>query len=104
VRLLEPERVGGEHQELAHRPRRQQRVPALGMPEPGQVDRHQMRVFGELRPGWRKRQEALGPGTEQERVIAFLLGLGLGLGEADGEPSIVRNCISMGGCNHVLMA
>jgi hypothetical protein len=47
VWVLEPERVGGADDELAHRPRRQKRVAALRMTEAGQVDRDQMRVFGE---------------------------------------------------------
>jgi hypothetical protein len=44
--VLQPEGVGGPDDELAHRLRGQQLVPALGMPEPGQVDRHQMGSVG----------------------------------------------------------
>jgi len=34
MRVGEPERIGGADDELAHRPRGQQRVAALGMTEP----------------------------------------------------------------------
>ena len=47
MRVLEPEGVGGADDELGHRPRRQQRVAALGMTEPGQVDGHQVGVLGQ---------------------------------------------------------
>jgi hypothetical protein len=57
----EPEGVGGADDELAHRPRRQQRVAALRMTEPGQVDRHQVRVLGEPPPYRLERQQAEAP-------------------------------------------
>jgi hypothetical protein len=37
MRVLEPKRVGSGDDELAHRTRGQQRVTALGVPEPRQV-------------------------------------------------------------------
>jgi hypothetical protein len=38
MRAFEPEGVGDAYDELAHRRRGQQRVAALGMPEPRQID------------------------------------------------------------------
>jgi hypothetical protein len=60
VRAREAESVGGADDELAHRPRRQ-RIAALGMTEPGQVDHHQVRVLGEPRPHRLERQQAFWP-------------------------------------------
>ena len=51
VRLLQAERVGDANDELAHRPRRHQGITALGVAEPRQVDRHQMGVLRQPRPG-----------------------------------------------------
>ncbi len=82
VRVLEPERVGDENHELAHRPRRHQRVATLGMAEPGQVDRHQVRVFGEAEPRRLEGVQAFRPRAQQERVIVAVLALG----GADGQP------------------
>ena len=47
VRVIEREGVGGVDDELGHRPRREQRVTALGMTEAGQVDGHQVGSFGQ---------------------------------------------------------
>ena len=82
VRVLEPERVGEADDELAHRPRREQRIAALGMTESRQVDRHQMRVFGEPQPGRLEGEQALRPRAQQQRVIVPVLALG----ETDGQP------------------
>jgi hypothetical protein len=82
VRVLEPEGVGDANEERAHRPWRQQRVATLGMTEPRQVDRHQMGVFGEPRPGRFEGEQALRPWAQQQGVIAALV---LALDEADGE-------------------
>ncbi len=82
VRVLEPEGVGDANHELAHRPRREQRVATLGMAEPGQVDRHQMGVFGEPDPGRVEREQALRPRAQQQGVIVAVLALG----ETDGQP------------------
>jgi hypothetical protein len=64
MRVLEPECVGDTNQELAHRLRRQQRIAALGMTEPRQVDRHQVRVLGESRPRRLKGVQAFRPRTQ----------------------------------------
>ena len=82
VRELEPERVGDTNHELAHRPRREQRVAALGMTEPRQVDRHQMRVLGEPQPGRLEREQTLRPWAQQQGVIVAILALR----EADRQP------------------
>ena len=93
VRVLEPERVGDANDELAHRPRREQRIATLGMTEPRQVDRHQMRVFGESRPHRLEREQALRPRAQQEGVIVPVLALG----EADGQP-VDRPELHLDGC------
>src|ERR1700689_2309808 len=78
--VLEAERAGGRGYELAHRLRRLQRLAVLGMPEPRQVQRHQVSMFRELPPDRLKGQQALGPRAEQERVITAVVVL------ADGKP------------------
>ena len=82
VRVLEPERVGRTDHELAHRPGGEQRVATFGVAEPRQIDRHQVRVFGESRPDRLEGEQALRPGTQQQGVVAP----GLALGEAHGQP------------------
>ena len=82
VRVLEPERVGEADDELAHRPRREQLIAALGMTESRQVDGHQMRVLGEPRPGRLEGEQALRPRAQQQGVIVPVLALG----EADRQP------------------
>ena len=82
MRLLEPERVGGANDELAHGPRRHQASSALGLTEPRQVDRHQVGVLGEPRPRRLEREQALRPRAQQEGVVVPLLALG----EADRQP------------------
>ena len=52
------------------------------MTEPRQVDRHQMGVFGQPRPGRFEGEQALRPRAQQQRVIVPALALG----EADGQP------------------
>ena len=69
MRVLEPERVGGGDDELAHRPRGQQRVAALGMPEPRQVHGHQVGMLREPPPDRLEGQQALRPRAEQEGMI-----------------------------------
>ena len=93
MRVLEPECVGDANDELAHRPRRQQRIATLGMTEPRQVDRHQMGVLGESRPGRFEREQALRPRAQQEGVIVPVLALG----EADGQP-VDRPELRLDGC------
>jgi hypothetical protein len=82
MRVLEPEGVGGADDELAHRPRGQQRVPALGMTEPRQVDRHQMGAFGQPRPHRLEGEQAFRPRAQQQGVIVAVLALR----EADRQP------------------
>jgi hypothetical protein len=80
--MLEPEGVRCADEELRHRPGGQQRVPALGMTEPGQVDRHQMGMLGEPRPHLLEREQAFRPRAEQQSVIVVILALG----EPDCQP------------------
>ena len=82
VRVLESERVSEASDELAHRPRGEQRVAALGMTESRQVDRHEMRVFGESQPGRLEGEQALRPRAQQQGVIVPVLALGV----ADRQP------------------
>ena len=55
-------------QEPAHRPRRQEIVPALGRAEPRQVDGEQAGVLGERGPHPRERVQALRPGARQQHA------------------------------------
>jgi hypothetical protein len=82
VRLLKPKRISNANDELAHRPRRQQRIPTLGMTEPRQVNCHQMRTVGQPRPRRLEGEQALRPRAQQKGVIVSVLALG----EADGQP------------------
>ena len=82
VRAGEPEGVGGAQDELAHGPRGQQRIVALGMTEPGQVDRHQVRVLGQPCPYRLEGEQAFWPRAQQQGVIVAVLALG----EADRQP------------------
>jgi hypothetical protein len=68
VRVLQAEGIGQPDDELAHRRRRQQVVPALGMPVSRQVDRHQMRVLRELIPDAVEGEQAFRPRAQQQRV------------------------------------
>jgi hypothetical protein len=92
VRACEPEGVGSVDDELAHRPRRQQRIAALRMTEPWQVDRHQVRVLGEPRPHRLERQQAFWPRAQQQGVIVMVLALG----ETDRQPVDDPELIWMG--------
>ncbi|BAY49388.1 hypothetical protein SAMD00079811_70170 [Scytonema sp. HK-05] len=82
VRLLQPERVGKAHNELAHRARKHERVAALGVSEAREVDRHEVRVLGKPRPRWLERIQALRPRTEEEGMHTSPWVLTLGV--ADG--------------------
>ena len=82
MRVLEPEGVGDADDELAHRPRGQQRIAALGMAEPRQVNRDQVRMLGQPRPHRLEGEQAFWPWAEHQRVIVAVLALG----EADGQP------------------
>ena len=73
--------TGDPNDELAHRARREQLIASLGTTEPRQVDRHQVRLLGESRPGRLEREQALRPGAQQEGVI-----VPVALGEADRQP------------------
>ena len=76
VRIIEPECAGDADEELAHGTRGQQRVLALRMPEPGQVDRHQMSALGEPRPRRLEGEKALRPWAQQQGVIVTAPALG----------------------------
>jgi len=80
--VLEPERVGDFDDEIPHRAWGKQRIAALGMTEPRQVDRYQVRLFGKARPRRLERQQALGPWAQQQGVIVPVLALR----ESDGQP------------------
>jgi len=73
MRMLEPEGVGSAENEVAHRPRGQQRIAAQRMTEPRQVDRHQMGVLGEPRPHRLEHEQALRPRAEQQGLLAAVL-------------------------------
>jgi hypothetical protein len=62
--------------------RGQQPVATLRMAEPWQVDRHQMGVLGQPRPGRLEGEQAFWPWAQQQGVIVAVLALGV----ADGEP------------------
>ncbi len=70
---VEPERVGDTDDELAHSPRREQRVAALRMTKPRQVDRDQVRVFGESQPDRLEGEQTLRPRAQQQGVLVALL-------------------------------
>jgi hypothetical protein len=61
VRLLQPERVGDEHNELAHRAWRHERVASLGVSEAGRSYRYEVRVLGKPRPRSARSIQALRP-------------------------------------------
>ena len=66
------------HQELAHRPRRQELLAAFGCAEPRQVDCEEAGVVGKRGPDRRERVHALWPGArEQDR--AFLRAAAVGV-------------------------
>src|SRR5262245_16844229 len=82
MRLLQAKGVGELNDEVAHRPWRHQRVAALGLREPRQVNRQQMSVLCQPMPGGLVAVNALRPRTQQERVIIARLTLGVANGEA----------------------
>jgi hypothetical protein len=86
--VIEPERVGGGDDELAHRPRGQQRVAALGVPEPRQVHCHQVSTLRQAPPDRFEGQQALGPRAEQEGMITVVLAGGKPDGQATDEPEL----------------
>ncbi len=55
--------------ERAHRPRGEQCFAPLGMTKSRQVDRHEMRMFGESQPGGLESEYSLRPGAQQQGVI-----------------------------------
>jgi len=61
VRTLEPERVGDAYDELTHRPRREQTLATLRMPEPRKVHGNEMCVLRQTRPRRLEREQAFGP-------------------------------------------
>jgi hypothetical protein len=76
VRVLETECVGHADDEVAHRPRRHQRISPLRTPEPWQIDRDQVSLLGQARPHCFVREDALGPRTEQQRIRIALIAFG----------------------------
>jgi hypothetical protein len=84
MRLLQPERIGKAHNELAHRARRHERVASLGVSEAWEVDRHKVRVLGKPRPRRLERIQALRPRAEEESM--YTPSRVLTLGVTDGQP------------------
>jgi hypothetical protein len=82
VRLLQPERVGKVHNELAHRVRRHERIASLGVSEARKVYRYEMRVLGKPQPRRLERVQALRPRTKEEgmHTLPWVFALGV----ADG--------------------
>jgi len=71
VRAPQSELLDNVSNELAHCRRREQVVPALRVPEPRQVDRHEVRVLGKPGPHLLEREEALRPrAQENSRYVA----------------------------------
>ena len=71
VRMLEPELLDDLSDEFTHCRRREQFVPPLRVPEPRQVNRHEVCVLGESGPHLLEREEALRPrAQENSRYVA----------------------------------
>jgi hypothetical protein len=81
VWLLQAERVGGSNDEFPHRFWGHQRIAVLGLPEPREIDRHQMGVLCQPGPGGLVAVNALRPGAQQERVVVPWLALGVANGQ-----------------------
>jgi hypothetical protein len=77
MRITQPEYVGDPNQALAHGPWREQPIASLEVAEPGQVDGHQVGVFGQPRLGRLEGEQAFRPRTEQQGVIVAVLALGI---------------------------
>src|SRR5262249_15823093 len=86
VRPAQPEGVHHADYEPGHRPRSEQRVPALRVTEPGQVDGDQPGVAGQHGPDRREREQGLRPRAEQQGFLGPLPTAGTPDGESFDDP------------------
>src|SRR5438876_188305 len=74
---VQPPLVDESDEELTHRLRRQQVVPALGLAEARKVNGKEVRVLRKRLPDRQERIQALRPGIRQQnRVVLTLIALG----------------------------
>ena len=88
VQMAQAEGVGGAEDEPGHRLRGHERVTALGMTEPRQVDGHQAGLRGQPRPDRHEGQQTLRPRAEQQGVLAAVLAPGVPDGQPVDDPEL----------------